>query len=162
MELRFACCFTSLVTGVQLFLGIKSFQRDLITLHKARHVFGSLIANYDMKKYAKIIKRRNRLSDEITSDSIHYPGYLIAHLVYGYVVLYMGVLMCTLVAKLFFYFPKLFYALSQLLLPLIIMVILKLVIVQCLTRFVFLNNNSYRISKSVPYHVFSYFNFFLD
>ena len=73
---------------IQLFLSIKSFQHDLLKLHKAQNVFGSLINNYDFKKYAKIIKRRNRMSSEITSDSIHYPGYLIAHFVDGYLVLF--------------------------------------------------------------------------
>lgn len=162
LEIRMTCFTTSVAILVQLFLSIKSFQEDLLKLHKAENVFGSLINNYDFKKYAKIIKRRNRMSSEITSDSIHFPGYLIAHLVYGYLVLFAGLFVILMVIKFCYLFPNIVYSVSQLVLPLVIMVILKLIIVQFMTKFIFLKRNSYRISRSVPYHTIAYFNFFFD
>lgn len=161
-EIRFTCIATSFVIIIQLFLSIKSFQHDLVKLHKAENVFGSLINNYDFKKYAKIIKRRNRMSSEITSDSIHFPGYLIAHLVYGYLVLFAGLFSMLLVVKFCYIHPNIIYSLSQIVLPLVIMMILKLIIVQFMTKFIFLKHDSYRISRSIPYHTIAYFNFFFD
>lgn len=161
-EIRCTCALTSLIIIIQLCLSIKSFQHDLLKLHKAENVFGSLVNNYDFKKYAKIIKRRNRMSSEITSDSIHFPGYLIAHLVYGYLVLFAGLFSMFIIGKFFYHFPNIIYSFSQVVLPLVIMVFLKLIIVQFMTKFIFLKRDSYRIGRSVPYHTISYFNFFFD
>ena len=162
IEIRLTCFITSAAIIIQLLLSIKSFQEDLLKLHKAENVFGSLINNYDFKKYVKIIKRRNRMSSEITSDSIHFPGYLIAHLVYGYLVLFAGLFGILMLIKCCYLFPNVVYSVSQLIIPLVIMVILKLIIVQFMTKFIFLKRNNYRISRSVPYHTIAYFNFFFD
>ncbi len=162
-EIRTTCALTSLLILIQLCLGIKSFQQDLLKLHKAENVFGTALwsLNTDFK-YAKIIKRRNRMSSEITSDSIHFPGYLIAHLVYGYLVLFTGLFGLLLLAKFLYHFPNVIYSLSQVVLPLVIMVVLKLIIVQFMTKFIFLRRDGYRIGRSVPYHTIAYFNFFFD
>ena len=161
-ELKFTFVLTSMITMLQLLFGIKSFQRDLIKLHKAEYVFGRLITHFDLKKYIEIIKRRNKMSYSITSDSIHFTGYLIAHLVYGYFILFFGFFLIVILIKLFLYFPNIIFSSSQILLPIVVMIILKLILVEFITKIFFLKNNNYRLKNSAPYNTCTYFNFFFD
>lgn len=159
-EFRMTCLFTSGVIAIQLLLSIRNFHYDLCKLHKGEKLIHKLAEKYrDMEK---IKKERNRQSSTITSDSLHFPGYLIAHLVYGYALLFMVFFSCTILIKLLFYFPKVLQTSSQIILPLIILVSLKLIIIQLATKIIFLRENGQRITNLAPYYTISYFNFFFD
>ncbi len=82
-EFRVACLLTSFITIFQLLSSIKNFHYDLIKLNKGEKFFRSLVMKYKDADYSTVIRKRNKASSTITSDSLHFPGYLIAHLVYG-------------------------------------------------------------------------------
>lgn len=162
-EFRMTCLFTSLVVAWQLFRSIRNFHDDLKKLHKGEKFFSSYVKKYtDQSLISKSAEERRKASSTITSDSLHFPGYLIAHLVYGYALLFMIFFCFTIFFKLLSYFPKLFQISSQVLLPLIILVSLKLIVVKYATRIIFLREDGQRITNLAPYYTLTYFNFFFD
>jgi hypothetical protein len=162
-EFRLTCLFTSLVCSIQLLLSIKSFHADLIKMHKGEKLISSLVQKYSDNNYRmKTQEERKKMSTAITSDSLHFPGYLIAHLVYGYALLFIVFFCFTIFFKLLFYFPKLLQISSQVLLPLFILVSLKLICIKYATSLIFLREDGQRITNLAPYYTLSYFNFFFD
>lgn len=161
-EFRFACLFTSLVILVQLFLSIKSFHNDLLRLNKGEKFFTSFVLRYKDEEYTKIIKKRNKESATIASDSLHFPGYLIAHLVYGYVLLFLAVFCVVVIFKVFYYLPGAMQASLNLFLPIVILFAFKFVSIKYLVRTIFLRRDQQRITNLAPYYVITYFNFFFD
>lgn len=161
-EFRVACLLTSLIISVQLFQSIKTFHDDLIKLHKGEKFFRSLIVKYKEEDYSSFIKTRNKASSTITSDSLHFPGYLVAHLVYGYVVIFLVIFTILLFSKIFYYLPGLSSSLLQILLPVFILFAFKFVSIKFLITSVFLRDDSQRITNLAPYYVISYFSFFFD
>ncbi len=156
-EFRTACFLTSLITIVQLFLCIKNFHKDLLRLHRGEKFFRSVVEKYSEKSK----KERDKQSSKIATDSIHFPGYLIAHLVYGYFVLFMGMFIILMFMKLFFLVRGIVPAVIQLLLPIVILFAFKFLIIEFLVKSVFLRNDK-RITNLAPYFMLSYFNFFFD
>lgn len=160
-EFRMTCLVTSGVVACQMLLSIRTFHNDLIKLHRGDKIIQALTS-----KYAECNDKRKKVRDKesgtITSDSLHFPGYLIAHLVYGYFLLFMVFFCCAILIKLLFYFPKVLQTSSQIILPLIILVSLKLILIQVVTRVIFLREDGQRITNLAPYYTLSYFNFFFD
>jgi hypothetical protein len=160
-EFRVACLSTSAIILYQLFQTVRAFHDDLLKLHRGEKFFrSSLIAKDD--DYAKAIKKRNKNSSTITSDALHFPGYLVAHLVYGYVLLFMFIFLLFLSSKILYYMPGVSQTLLQILLPLFILVSFKFVFINYLIKAVFLRDDKQRITNLAPYYVISYFNFFFD
>jgi hypothetical protein len=160
-EFRGTCLLTSAVVAWQMLLSIRSFHNDLLKLHRGDKITLALTS-----KYSECNEKRKRLRDKesstITSDSLHFPGYLIAHLIYGYLLLFLIFFCGAILLKLLFYFPKVLQTSSQILLPLIILVSLKLILVKVFTRLIFLREDGQRITNLAPYYTLSYFNFFFD
>lgn len=163
LEFRLTCLATSFVVSIQLLCSIRGFQRDLLKLHKGEKLITSYVNKYRDKDYAlKTKAERKKMSSTITSDSLHFPGYLIAHLVYGYAILFLVFFCFTIFFKLITYFPKLLQVSSQVFLPLFILVSLKLIIIKYATKIVFLREDGQRITNLAPYYTLTYFNFFFD
>jgi hypothetical protein len=161
-EFRTACLLTSLITFYQLASSISNFHNDLIKLHKGDKFFRVDTIRHSSKEYAKLIKERIRDSVTIASDSLHFPGYLIAHLVYGYFVLFVGFFFIIVIVKLIIHVNGFWGNAAHVFLPLIIMFAFKFVIIKFLIRSVFLKNDKQRITNLAPYFMLSYFNFFFD
>ena len=161
-EFRIACALTSLVAFLQLCASIRNFHNDLIKLHKGDKFFHSDPSRYSNKEYSNLIKRRIKDSSTIASDSLHFPGYLVAHLVYGYVILFVGFFACIIVTKLLIHVNGFWQTSAQILMPLFILFAFKFVIIKFLIKSVFLKNDKQRITNLAPYFMLSYFNFFFD
>ncbi len=64
--------------------------------------------------------------------------------------------------KFIFYLPRASLSILQIFLPLIILIFLKKILIQFLTRVFFLDNKSKALYKIAPYYIASYFYFFFD
>ena len=161
-EFRTACVITSLISFHHLFSGIKKFQSDLMKLHKGEKFFSSIVMRYKDDDYSKIVKKRNKESVTIATDSLHFPGYLVAHLVYGYVLLFLGIFVIIVICKLLFYFDTVLPRSFHLLLPVFIIFGFNFVFLKCLVITVLLRGDNQRITSLSSYFLMSYFSFFLD
>ena len=161
-EFRMACFLTTVIITVQLIQTIKTFHNDTIKLHRGEKFFRSLVLAYKEEDYEKMVQKRNKISSTIASDSLHFPGYLVAHLVYGYVLLFFVILSVVLFSKIFYYLPGVSQTMLQILLPVFILVSFKFLFINFLIRAVFLRDDAQRITNLAPYYVITYFNFFFD
>jgi hypothetical protein len=161
-EFRTTCLITSILIFFQLLSSVKTFHEDLIRLNKGEKFFTSLVLKYKDDEYSKIIKKRNKESVTIASDSLHFPGYLVAHLIYGYVLLFVSVFCVMVIFKIFYYLPGATQASLNLLLPLFILFAFKFIFLKYLVRTIFLRTDQQRITNLAPYYVIGYFNFFFD
>ena len=159
-ELKLACVFTSLLLSIQMLLSIRTFQQSVIQHHRGQ--LRELINKYNFYHYQKILKKRNEQAEQTTSDSIHFSGYLVAHLVYGYIVLLIVSFVVILLGKFLFYFPQIFWSILQIFFPIFILLTFKHLVLKLMTKCLFLTNKNYRIKNSSAYHVSSFFNFFFD
>lgn len=98
-EFRATCLITSFIIFYQLLSSIKTFHEDLLRLNKGEKFFTSFILRYKNDEYSEVVRKRNKESVTIASDSLHFPGYLVAHLVYGYVLLFLGVFVVVVIFK---------------------------------------------------------------
>lgn len=162
MEFRVSCILTSLVLFYQMFESIKTFRNDLQRLHRGEKFFTSIVLKYKDEDYTKLIRRRNKESFKIASDSLHFPGYFIAHLVYGYGIQFVILFVVVAIFKFLYYFPGAFQTILQFLLPIIILLWMKSISITYLLRTVFLRTDSQRITNQPPFYVLSYFSFFFD
>ncbi|CAF0841611.1 unnamed protein product [Brachionus calyciflorus] len=160
-EINLCIIFTSLLTAYQLFLSIKNFKRDVLRLHKGEKFFRSLVLKYKDENYEDFIKKRNNASATITNDSLHFPGYLIAHLVYGYLMLFL-ILLCVMIIFKFLYYVTNLQTSLQIFLPIVILFTLKFTFIKFIVRIVLLKTDKQRIVNLAPYFLLTYFNFFFD
>jgi hypothetical protein len=160
-EFNLTCAMTSSVAFYQLASSVKSFHTDLQRLHKGQKFFANS-AHSKQGIYSTKKREESEISSEIASDSLHYPGYLVAHLIYGYVLLFLIFFGLVVLSKFFLLFPNIFFGTSQVLFPLILMVFLKLIIIKFMTKTVFLPDDNQRITNLTPYFTIAYFNFFFD
>ncbi|RNA42141.1 stimulated by retinoic acid protein 6 -like protein [Brachionus plicatilis] len=131
-EINICIIIASVFMSFQLLLSIKTYRKDVLRLHRGEKFFRSLVLKYKDEDYKTIIRKRNRTSADITAESLHFPGFLIAHLVYGYIILVFILL----------------GAMSTFL--------------RFLVRWVLLKSDRQRIVNIAPYFLISYFNFFFD
>lgn len=161
-EFRMACILTSVITSLQLFASIRKFHDDLLKLHRGEKFFSSLFLRYKDLEYEKVLEKRQKASTTIASDSLHFPGYLIAHLVYGYVLLFLVFLVLITIIKILSYLNGTVQLFMQILLPLSILFSFKFLSIKYLINSVFLKGGNQRITNLAPYYITSYFNFFFD
>lgn len=154
------CCFiTCFIIYYQLFKSIKSFQSDILRLHRGEDFFKQKPKKEEIQKYTENLYRN---VSNITSYSLHYPGYLISHTVYGYVLLFLILFIITIVLKLILYSHGATLFWIKLLLPILILSIFKKLSIKYLIKTLFFKDDNLRITNFTPYYVISYFNFFFD
>jgi hypothetical protein len=156
-EFMITCILTSGIIVTQLILSIKNFKQYVFYLRRCT-------VDNTTKTYINLWKTEKEANVMIVSNSLHFPGYLIAHLVYGYWLIFCILFIIVIVFKFLFYFPQVLSMSTQIFLPLFILILLKLLSVKFLTRTVFLDtkDNTRRMTNLTPYYTMVYFNFFFD
>lgn len=160
-QLLVGCFLSTIWIFIQIVSSMINFQNDLIYLRSGKKEWSQLLYKYDKKLYEEKLNSRNKKGVNVAQNSMHFSGYLIAHLVYGYIIIYCGFLIILLVSKIFYYYPNLFISLIEIIFPVIILFALKTSILQILIQFLF-SKDYYRVKRSNVYNVLSFFNFFFD
>lgn len=161
-EFKIASLLASLICFIQLVRSIYSFRKRVINLNKGLNHVKYLSID---KKTTSEEKRRHNYNT-IAAQSLHFNGYLIAYLAYGYILILCILFIIILAFKIIFTFPFIFDKSIQLFLPVIVMVCLNFIIIKFIIRLAFMNQksamSSYRIQNLTLYFTISYFNFFFD
>ena len=72
-EMIIACLLSALIYSTQLFFGMRKYQKNMLDAYRGRYL--------DIPPRSVLAKTR------YLSKSIHYPGYCIAYLIFGYVII---------------------------------------------------------------------------
>ena len=144
-----ASLLTAMIYSVQLFFGMRKYQKNMLDAYKGRFL--------DIPPRSSLAKRR------FLSKSIHYPGYCIAYLIFGYLiignVLFLLIITLNILCRHLFLLEEF----SKISIPLLAFYLIKLIIQWFLSRIFFLQINSTIVLKNLRfYFVFTYFNFFFD
>ncbi|KAL7667860.1 hypothetical protein ACOME3_008589 [Neoechinorhynchus agilis] len=149
-DLRIISSMTAIFCCFQLFFGLRRFQKQMLSAYKG--------------KFDSIPPRRRFKNTTILSKAMHYPGYMIGYLIWGY--LFMLVISFTIfvllknVVKL----TDLIEALARWIIPMLVLLLLKLVLIKILSKTIFTQDSgrSLALNNTKFLYVFNYFNFFFD
>jgi hypothetical protein len=175
-EFKITILLSSLGIIIQLLLSIRKFHNDLVKLHMGENFLSLLLFKHKKQTYSMKARKRDKAISSIISNSLHFSGYLVAHLVYGYILLFLTIFVFVILFKFLYHFPRISSGALQLALPFFIMICLKYLMVEWfIPRYFFmsrhtsvkskLNNDLFSTIKTYKlssYYIVSYFNFFLD
>jgi len=150
-EFLFTFLLTSFLISIQLSLNIVNFQNDLKLLKTGKTLFKGLsLHSYLEKKPAK--------HTQIILSSLHFPGYLIAHVIYSYFIFSTIIFFAVMFVKLIGYVPSFFFeSFIRFILPLFLVLFIRIVLIKYIEKLLFSLN-----SNSNLYHIYTYFVFFSD
>jgi hypothetical protein len=123
-EMIFACLLTAIIYSGQLLFGMKNYEKHMLNAYKGI--------------FRDIPSRSTFQNIRLMSKNIHYPGYCIAYLTFGYILI--GNILFFLLVGLRILFKHLFIVeeLAKLFIPLFAFYLIKFLIQWFLTRTFFL------------------------
>ncbi|UJR10436.1 hypothetical protein I4U23_014640 [Adineta vaga] len=149
-EMIFACCLTSMIYFGQLFIGMKHYQRHMLDAYRGIFI--------------DIPSRSTFKNARLMSKNIHYPGYCIAYLTFGYLIIgnllfFMFVILRVLCKHLF-----LVEEIAKVLIPLLVIYLMVFIVQWFLSKTFFLQKHGKgMVLKNLRiFFIFTYFNFFFD
>ena len=154
-DLIFEFLFTFLATfaliSIQLSLNIINFRNDLKLLITGKTLFKGL----SLRSYLEIKPAKH---SQIILSSLHFPGYLIAHIIYSYFIFVAISFFAIIFVKLVGYIPHFFFEpFIRFILPLLLVLFFRLILIKYIEKIMFSSN-----SDSSLYHIYTYFVFFSD
>ena len=99
------------------------------------------------------------------SSSLHYSGYMIGYLVWGYLILFQVLLIIILAAKFLIKFYFIIEKLLKLFLPILVIFLFKRIIIWYIARYCLVGKNKrnfFLLRNSRLYSILTHFNFFFD
>ncbi|CAF1333517.1 unnamed protein product [Adineta steineri] len=149
-EMIFTCLLTSIIYFGQLFFGMKHYQKHMLNAYKG--IFINIPARSAFK------------TARLMSKNIHYPGYCIAYLIFGYIIIGNLVFFILIALRILFKHVFLIEEIAKVLIPILVIYLMKFIIQWFLSRTFFLQKHGkIMVLKNLRvYFVFTYFNFFFD
>jgi hypothetical protein len=113
-----------------------------------------------------VLKAKNLSNPSIASSSFHFGGYVVGYMVWGYVIMYVVLVIIGFIILLLRTFAgdEFFASLALKLVPVITVIIVKMLINFIFTRFIFLyrDSNILALKNFRAFNAFLYFNFYFD
>jgi hypothetical protein len=151
-EFRIAYSITSAISFLQLIKSISAFNERIRDLSENN--------NKDKEKSFFLLNNSERA--RVVRKSLHFSGFLVAHLVYGYIILLFFILLIILILRIFIQIPSIFFDLIQFILPIFLMIMLKSTFIRSIILG-FFKCHYCKMRQSLNTHAtLSYFNFFFD
>ncbi|CAF3587083.1 unnamed protein product [Rotaria sordida] len=149
-EMIFACLLTAIIYFIQLLFGMKNYQKHMLDAYKG------IFIDIPPRSAFKNIR--------FMSKNIHYPGYCIAYLIIGYIII--GNILFFIFITLHVLFKHLFLIeeFAKIFIPILVIYLITFIIQWFLSRTFFLQKHGKTmILKNLRiYYLFTYFNFFFD
>lgn len=123
-EMAFACLLTSAVYFGQLFTGMKYYQRHMLDAYKG--------------VFTDIPSRSAFRSSRLMAKNIHYPGYCIAYLTFGYIVIGNILFFALVLTRVLLRHVFLIEEIAQVLIPLLVIYLMVFIVQWFLSRTFFL------------------------
>ncbi|CAF1658502.1 unnamed protein product, partial [Didymodactylos carnosus] len=125
-EILIACFLTMMIYYVQLCVGMKHYQQHMLNAYKGifidippRHAFNSI---------------------QLISKNAHYPGYTIAYLAFGYLVMGNVLFLTVIIIRILFKHLFLIEELSKIIIPILVIYLCKYILMWVLSRTLFLQH----------------------
>jgi hypothetical protein len=146
-----ACLFSTVVYIVQLFIGIRRYQKNVLNAYKG--------------KYVDIPAPKRFANAKLVSGSLHYSGYAIGYLLWGYLILFEVSLVMLIVLRFLVKFYFIAENLAKIILPVLTIFLFKRILIWYLCKYFMIRSKSQQkvfLKNSKLYFILSHFNFFFD
>jgi hypothetical protein len=146
-----SCCLTSFIYIVQLLLGIKNYHKIVLDAYRGI--------------YLDIPSPKAFSNAKLASSSLHYSGYAIGYLLWGYLILFEVILVVMIIIRFLVKFYFIAENLAKIFLPILTIFLFKKILIWYLCRFFLIEkskNKTFGLRNNKLYFLLNHFNFFFD
>ena len=139
---------TAIIYALQLFIGMQNYKRHKLQLYKSIYV-DIPAANFFEWDY-------------IASNSVHYSGFLVGYMAWGFVICFHLVLLIAIGFRVLSLQIRSFEIALTIIVPICVVYLLKLLGMKSAGKFAFIPNNEKKLTSESrkTYAIFVYFSFF--
>ncbi|KAI0985120.1 hypothetical protein GJ496_009912 [Pomphorhynchus laevis] len=149
-DLRVITSLTGLLCLIQLTLGLKQYQRQMLQAYRGN--------------FHEIPNRRMFKPGTLVAKALHYPGYMVGYLIWGYLFMLGTIFTVTIIVRNLIRFFDVFEYLAKWIVPMVILLLMKFLLISVLSRTAFTQwkGQTLALKNTRCIFIFNYFNFFFD
>jgi cytochrome c oxidase subunit IV len=147
-EIIVSAIFTAMVYGGQLFIGMQNYKKHKLLLYKGICV--------------DIPPKRNFNASSIATNSVHYSGFLVGYMAWGFVICFHLILLILIGIRILSLQIRHIEIVLSIVVPVLIIYLLKMLSIRSAGKFLFIQkaDDKLNLSSRKTYAVFIYFSFF--
>ena len=147
-EIIFSAIFTGILYATQLFIGMQNYKKHKLQLYKGIYVDIPAASFFP--------------ADFIASNSVHYSGFLVGYMAWGFVICFHLVLLIAIGFKVLSLQIRAFEAALTIIVPICVIYSLKLLSMKSAGKFLFIRGKKKKFTSQSRkiYAIFVYFSFF--
>ncbi|CAF2995113.1 unnamed protein product [Rotaria sp. Silwood2] len=149
-EIIVSTVLTAVIYGFQLLIGMQNYKKHKLQLYKGIHM--------DIPSPANISWR------SIVSHSVHYSGFLVGYMAWGFVICFHLILLILIGIRIFSSQSHQVELVLAIIVPILVVYLLKMLIMTTAGKFIFTkeSQNIDHMKNLKTYAIFVYFSFFAD
>ncbi|CAF4063529.1 unnamed protein product, partial [Adineta steineri] len=150
LEIIVSVIFTVIIYGCQLFIGMQNYKRHKLQLYRGIYVDVPSIINFK--------------PSSIASNSVHYSGFLVGYLAWGFVICFHLILLITIAIKIVWLQIRHIEIILTIVVPVLVIYFLKMLSMRSAGKFLFIQqlDDKLNLKSRKTYALFIYFSFFAD
>ena len=148
MEIILSAIITFMIYGGQLYLGMKNYKKHKLDLYRGI--------------YEDVPSAVNFTPNSIVSKSVHYSGFLVGYLAWGFIISFHLILLILCLIRIISLQMRYIELILAVTVPITVVYLLKMITVSTTGKFLFMQDmeNKLNLDNRKTYAIFVYFNFF--
>ncbi|CAF4181382.1 unnamed protein product [Rotaria sp. Silwood2] len=149
-EIIISAVLTAIIYGFQLFVGMQNYKKHKLQLYKG--IYEDIPAAINFKR------------SSIASNSVHYSGFLVGYMAWGFVICFHLILLILIGIKILSLQIRQIEITLAIIVPILVIYLLKMLSMTSAGKFIFIQklNNKLNLKSRKTYAIFVYFSFFAD
>ncbi|CAF1115140.1 unnamed protein product [Rotaria sordida] len=149
-EIILSAIFTAILYGYQLCIGMQKYKKHKLQLNKGI--------------YSEIPSEKEFKLSSIASNSVHYSGFLVGYMAWGFVICFHLILLILIGIRILTFQIRYIELVLAIIVPILVIYLLKMLSMRSAGKFLFIQNldNKRKLECGKIYAIFLYFSFFAD
>ncbi|CAF1032001.1 unnamed protein product [Rotaria sordida] len=149
-EIILSAIITAIIYGFQLFIGMQNYKKHKLQLYKGI--------------YVDVPSADNFKRSSIASNSVHYSGFLVGYMAWGFVICFHLILLILIGIKILSLQIRQIELALAIIVPILVIYLLKMLSMASAGKFIFIQklDNKLNLKSRKTYAIFIYFSFFAD
>ncbi|CAF4013125.1 unnamed protein product, partial [Rotaria sordida] len=149
-EIILSAIFTAILYGYQLCIGMQKYKKHKLQLNKGI--------------YSEIPSEKKFKLSSIASNSVHYSGFLVGYMAWGFVICFHLILLILIGIRILTFQIRYIELVLAIIVPILVIYLLKMLSMRSAGKFLFIQNldNKRKLECGKIYAIFLYFSFFAD
>ena len=143
-----SCLIATSIYVVQLLLGIRNYHKHILNAYKG--------------VYVDIPSPKRFSSVKMTSSSLHYSGYAIGYMLWGYLILFEITAIVVVLVRFLIAFYVIAENIAKVVLPILTIFLFKRLFIWYLSRYFLTGRSTRGLKNRKLYFILNHFNFFFD